>query len=61
MSFNHNGELLDVPMITYTSRGMTEDERQAYRAALDEALARCAPLPFSDAFGSVIAGHPINT
>jgi hypothetical protein len=60
MSFKHNGELLGIPLITYASLGKSEDERQAYRAALDEALARCAPLPFSDAFGSVIAGHPIN-
>jgi hypothetical protein len=60
MSFKQNGELLGIPLITYTSLGISEDERQAYRAALDEALARCAPLPFSDAFGSVIAGRPIN-
>ncbi|HSS15962.1 MAG TPA: hypothetical protein VLQ29_03155 [Candidatus Dormibacteraeota bacterium] len=60
MSFKHNGEILGIPLITYTSLGISEDERQAYRAALDETLARCAPLPFSDAFGSVIAGRPIN-
>ena len=37
-----------------------EDERQAYQAAVDETLARCTPLPLSYAFGSVIAGRPIN-
>ena len=41
------------------SVGISEDERQAYRAAVDETLARCAPLPLSYAFGSVIAGRPI--
>lgn len=60
VSFKHNGEILGIPLITYTSLGISEDERRAYRAALDETLARCAPLAFSDAFGSVIAGRPIN-
>ena len=46
-------------LIAYTSLGISEDERQAYRAAVDETLARCTPLPFSHAFGSVIAGRPI--
>jgi hypothetical protein len=59
LSFKQNGEILGVPLITYTSLGISEDERQAYRAAVDETLARCTPLPFSHAFGSVIAGRPI--
>jgi hypothetical protein len=58
-SFKQNGEILGVPLITYMSVGISEDERQAYRAAVDETLARCTPLPFSHAFGSVIAGRPI--
>ena len=60
LSFKRNGDVLGVPLITYTSLGLSENERRAYRAALDETLARCAPLPFSDAFGSIIAGRPIN-
>ena len=60
LSFKQNGEILDVPLITYTSLGISEDERQAYRAAVDDTLARCTPLPFSHAFGSVIAGRPIH-
>ena len=59
LSFKQNGEILGVPLITYTSLGISEDERQAYRAAVNETLARCTPLPFSHAFGSVIAGRPI--
>jgi hypothetical protein len=43
-----------------TISGISEGERQAYRAAVDETLARCTPLPLSYAFGSVIAGRPIN-
>jgi hypothetical protein len=60
LSFKHNGEILGIPLITYTSLGISEDQRRAYRAALDETLARCTPLPFSDALGSILAGHPIN-
>jgi len=59
LSFKQNGEILGVPLITYMSVGISEDERQAYRAAVDETLARCTPLPLSYAFGSVIAGRPI--
>ena len=59
LSFKQNGEILGAPRITYTSLGISEDERQAYRAAVDETLARCTPLPFSHAFGGVIAGRPI--
>jgi hypothetical protein len=60
LSFKQNGEILGVPLITYTSVGISEDERRAYRAALDETLARCSPLPFSETFANVIAGRPIN-
>ena len=60
VSFKHNGEVLGIPLITYTNPVMSEDERQSYRSALVDALTRCAPLPFSDAFGDVMAGHPIN-
>jgi len=60
MSFKRNGEILGDPLITYTSPGTSESERRVYRAALDETLARCTPLPFSDAFGRIMAGHPIN-
>jgi hypothetical protein len=59
LSFKQNGEILGVPLITYMSVGISEDERQAYRAAVDETLARCTPLRFSHAFGGVIAGRPI--
>jgi hypothetical protein len=60
LSFKQNGEILVVPLITYMSVGISEDERQDYRAAVDETLARCTPSPLSYAFGSVIAGRPIN-
>jgi hypothetical protein len=60
MSLKRNGEILGRPLITYTSPGISDDERRAYQAALDEALARCTPLPLSDTFGSIMAGHPIN-
>jgi hypothetical protein len=60
LSFKRNGDMLGIPLITHTSRDISEDERRAYHAALNDALARCTPLPFSEAFGGVIAGRPIN-
>jgi hypothetical protein len=60
ISFKRNGDLLGNPLITYTSPGRSESEGRVYRAALNDALARCTPLPFSDAFGRIMAGHPIN-
>jgi hypothetical protein len=60
LSFRQNREILGVPLITYTSVRISDDERRAYRAALDETLARCSPLPFSETFANVIAGRPIN-
>jgi hypothetical protein len=50
LSFKQNGEILGIPLMTYTTPGISEDERRAYRAALNETLARCSPLAFSDAF-----------
>lgn len=60
VSFKHNGEVLGIPLITYTNPEMSPDERQLYRSAFVDTLTRCAPLPFSNAFGDVMAGHPIN-
>jgi hypothetical protein len=44
LSFKQNGEILGIPLITYTTLGISEDERRAYRAALNETLARCSRL-----------------
>jgi hypothetical protein len=58
MSFRRNGELLGQPRITFESAGGSDDERLAYRIAVGQMLKRCAPLPFTDAFGNAMAGRP---
>jgi hypothetical protein len=58
MSFRRNGELFGQPRITFESAGASDDERLAYRIAVAQMLQRCAPLPFTEALGNVVAGRP---
>ena len=60
LSFKRNGEILGQPLISYQNPDATEDERAELHVAVAAALARCTPLPISDALGGIIAGHPIN-
>jgi hypothetical protein len=60
LSLKRNGEILGQPLISYTNPDASDDERVALRAAVDATLARCMPLPISQALGDIIAGRPIN-
>ena len=57
LSFKRSGELNGKPRITYETPGATDAERLAYRAAMAQALARCNPLPFTEALGNALAGR----
>lgn len=59
LTFKRNGELLGEPRITYETREASTEERKTYRLAVGEALARCTPLPFTDALGGALAGRPM--
>jgi hypothetical protein len=59
LGFNRDGEVVGQPLITYENPQPSEEGLAAVRDALAQALARCAPLPLSDAFRKVIAVHPI--
>jgi hypothetical protein len=59
LSFKRSGELNNEPRITYETPGATNEQRLAYRRAMAEALARCTPLPFTDALGGALAGRPM--
>src|SRR5262245_22711171 len=59
MSFKRNGEMFGQPRITFQSRDASEKERASYQTAVAETLKRCASLPFTEAFGSGIAGQPL--
>jgi hypothetical protein len=58
MSFKRNGELFGQPMITFQSREASETARSSYRLAVAQMLKRCASLPFTEALGNAVAGHP---
>jgi hypothetical protein len=59
MGFRRNGELLGKPFIFFQTPNMTEEEKERYRVAVADALARCTPLPFSTSFGNAMAGQPV--
>jgi hypothetical protein len=59
MGYRRNGELLGKPFISFQTPKMTEEEKENYRVAVADALARCTPLPFSTFFGNAMAGHPL--
>ena len=58
-SFKRTGELVAPARVTYTASEAGADTRRSYGRAVDAALARCTPMPFSRAMGAAIAGRPI--
>ena len=58
-AFKRTGEIIGQPRVTYTTPGIDDDTRKTYRQAIDQALERCTPLPFSKGMGGAIAGRPI--
>ncbi|OQW54232.1 MAG: hypothetical protein A4S14_00630 [Proteobacteria bacterium SG_bin9] len=59
-AFKRSGDVIATPVVTYATPGVTDEVRGRYRSAIDEALARCAPLSLTRALGNAIAGKPIN-
>jgi hypothetical protein len=58
-AFKANGELMGPPRVTYTTRGVSEDVRNAYQQAMEAALKRCTPMHFTRGMAGAIAGRPI--
>ncbi len=58
-SIRRDGELVAPPRLTYATAAASTQTRAIYRHAIDEALARCVPLPLSKGLGSAIAGRPL--
>ena len=58
MSFKRNGELFEQPRIVFQSREASDTQRSSYRIAVAQTLKQCASLPFTEAFGSTVAGQP---
>ncbi len=57
VSFKRDGSVYGVPRITYVDPLADKSAAADLRASLLQALARCAPLPFTPALGSAIAGE----
>ncbi len=58
-AFNRTGGIIGEPRVTYTTPGVDDNTRKTYHDAIQEALDRCTPLPFSAGMGGAIAGRPI--
>jgi hypothetical protein len=58
VSFDHDGNILGRPKITYQSEQATDNDQLQYRIAVMEALQRCTPMPFTDAMAGAVAGRP---
>lgn len=58
LSFKRGGEVLGRPRITYARTSDDAEMRQRFTHSILAAFGRCAPLPFSPAFGAAVAGRP---
>jgi hypothetical protein len=58
-AFKRDGEIVAPPWRTYSSHDAPASVRDLYGVAIDAALKRCTPLPFSKGMGEAIAGRPI--
>jgi hypothetical protein len=59
-SFKRTGEIIAPPRVTYINSDADSETRRIYRQAIDAALARCTPMPFSEKMGAAIAGRPMS-
>ena len=59
-SFKRTGEPVAAPRVTYASSEAAAAVRGIYRRAVDAALERCTPMPFSKEMGGAIAGRPVS-
>ena len=58
-AFRRSGEIIAMPRVTYVSPGAPPEARETYLYAINAALERCTPLPFSQGLGGAVAGRPI--
>jgi hypothetical protein len=58
-SFNHTGEIIAAPRLTYATAGVPADTRATYLKAINASLNACMPLKFTDGLGGSLTGRPI--
>ena len=52
VSFNREGAIIGRPKITHESEHASDNDRLIHRVAVMEALQRCTPLPFTEAWAA---------
>ena len=52
--------MIGTPRVTYTSPDAPHEVRDIYHRAINAALTRCTPLPFTAGMGGAVAGRPID-
>jgi hypothetical protein len=60
LSFRSDGRLLGMPLRTFSFPPIAGKQQQRFADAVNTALIKCAPLPFSKALGEAIAGRKFN-
>jgi len=58
-SVRRDGTLIAPPRLTYATPAASPKTRDVYRHAIDDALARCAPLALTNGLAGAIAGRPL--
>jgi hypothetical protein len=58
LSFTRSGALQGEPRFTYVTREASAETKALYQRAAVAALNACVPLPFTEALGNAVAGHP---
>ena len=58
-SFKRSGELIGPPRMTFATKGVPADVREAYLKAINTSLDACLPMKFTPGLGGALAGRPI--
>ena len=58
LTFTRSGALQGEPRFTYVTREASAETKALYQRAVVAAINTCTPLPFTEALGNAIAGHP---
>jgi hypothetical protein len=58
-SFKRTGEPVAAPRVTYASTEAGVETRRIYSRAVDAAIERCTPMPFTKEMAAAVAGRPI--
>lgn len=59
-ALNREGRMFGRPLVTYSSRDVSEGTRELYREAIMQSLQACMPLPLTKGLANAIAGGPIH-